>query len=176
MLGLEYISLPIKRNTQFYLTGTPQTHFEYGATAAVDLQITDPNGFIDYGAKLYSPIDGFGEYQVSQNQSALIKVTSTDNQIQIVVAHVAYNEAQTRKLVETFPRRVKAGELIGYQGNSGYSGEFAFPTHVHFEILENTGEEFENIGDKLQLCSLLALDVYCSYINNTSHVVLINDL
>ncbi len=190
------VVLPIPLNSSFYLTGTPHTHYPADTRAAVDFQIVDDSGFIEKGIPLYSPFDGYARVVLTENDSRSVEIVSGSRKWKVAIAHVMDDSKAARKLIKTFPKYVMKGELIAYQGDSGYYGDERVPVHVHYEVFvvqsrgfEPTGSEpmggrsleltFEELGTndwdndnlKIDLCRLLYLEKYCDYVDEEGYVV-----
>ncbi len=167
--------LPIMPTTQFYLTATPKNHSIDGNRSAIDFQIIDDMGFIDKGAPLYAPIDGTAEYILSPNESGVVEITSFNNEWKIVIAHLENETNTSKSIINTYPKHVRKGELIGYQGDSGYINGGKFPVHVHFEVFKNINGEFSNDNSVIDICSQINLKEHCNYIDNSGYVIFIKD-
>jgi len=167
--------LPIKPTTQFYLTATPLNHSTDGNRAAIDFQIIDDAGFIDKGAPLYSPLDGYAIYTESPNNSGVIEIEYYDNKWKLVIAHIENEAKASKEIINTYPKHVKKGELIGYQGDSGYINNSKFPVHVHFEVFKKFEGEFTNDDSVIDICSQINLNQECDYIDYSGYVIFIKD-
>lgn len=169
------ISLPIENTTRFYLTSTPGTHYPSNTRAAIDLQIIDKLGFIDKGAPLYAPFDGIAEITESPNGSLTLGITKSDNEWKVNISHIANDTQKARELIESYPKRVITGELVAFQGDSGYVNNGNFPVHVHYELFIQKDGEYINNNEIIDICSRLKLSHYCKWVDKHSRVILIED-
>ncbi len=171
-----YIDLPIRPNSNFYLTATPKNHSQDGNRSAVDFQIVDRLGFIDKGAPLYSPINGHAEYLESPNGSGVIEITSHDKQWKIVIAHVVNDIKTAQELNSSYPKYIIKDELVAYQGDSGYKTDGSkFAPHVHYELFKKIDGEFQNNNQVIDICSKINLKKHCDWIDNSGYVIYIHD-
>lgn len=166
--------LPVRPRTSYYLTGTPRTHSADGSDASIDLQITNDRGLVWLGAPLYAPVSGYARYAKSENGSGMIIIRSTDDEYEVVLAHILDDTKYTKKVLDTYPRHVIAGELIAFQGNSGYINGARLPTHVHMSVFVRSGDEYENPNKKIRICERIGVEHYCEFIDRTNEVILVN--
>jgi len=170
------IVLPISLETVFYLTGTPITHSSDESRAVIDFQIPDELGLITKGAPLYAPFDGYATYSESENASGMIEITSNEKQWKIILAHVLNDTKTAKKLNKSYPKHVVKGELISFQGDSGYASSYSrFPVHVHYELFMRQGDEYTGDNGIIDICSQLSLTQYCDYVDKSGKVLLIYD-
>jgi murein DD-endopeptidase MepM/ murein hydrolase activator NlpD len=171
--------LPIVPHTFFYLTATPKNHSKDNNRAAIDFQIADEFGFIDRGAPLYAPFDGSGIVTISPNKSVTLELTSNNGEWKLIFAHIENSSRRAQLLNQTYPKHVVKGEIIAYQGNSGFdTKEQPFPVHVHFEVfkkIKESGEEYSNKDEYIHLCRTINLEYYCNYIDNNNRLLFITD-
>lgn len=168
--------LPIKRKTNFYLTATPLNHSVDGNRAAIDFQIPDELGFIDKGAPLYAPFDGFAKITESPNGSLVLEITKSDKQWKILFAHIMNDTTIAKELNATYPKHVIQGELIAYQGDSGYTPKGTlFPVHVHFEVFKLVDGEYTNDNRLIDICSKLNLKNQCDWIDESGYLMYLWD-
>jgi len=170
------LDLPILPNTKFYLTATPKNHSANSDRAVIDFQIVDEKGLINKGAPLYSPFDGYAIYTKSPNNSGILEVTSLDKKWRIVIAHIANDIKLAENLINSYPKHVAKGELIAYQGDSGYiqKGE-KFPVHVHFEVFKLEKNNYTNDNKIIDICSTLNLERQCNWIDASGYVLFISN-
>lgn len=168
--------LPIKPNTPIYLTATPKNHSVDGNRAAIDFQIPDELGFIDKGAPLYAPFDGFAQITKSPNDSLTLEIIKSDSKWKVLMAHIMDDTKAAQALIATFPKRVIQGDLIAYQGDSGYDTKGArFPVHVHFEIFKLVNGKYINDNRQIDICSKLNLKRQCKWIDDSGYFMYVWD-
>lgn len=170
------IDLPIKPGTLFYLTATPKNHSTDGNRSAVDIQIVNNLGFVEKGIPLYSPIDGHATYIKSPNGSGVIEILSQNKEWKAVIAHIANDLQISKSLISTYPKHVIKGELIAYQGDSGYFPDGRkFPVHVHYEVFMLKEGRYVNDDSQIDICSKIKLSDHCRYVDESGYVVFVND-
>ncbi len=124
----------------------------------IDIFSGEPSGI----TPVYAPYDGFVTRLETWKSSLIIRVPEDPlqpgRQIWLYMTHLAYADG-TSLVLDRFPPGsmeipVKAGDLLGYQGD--YSGNPARPVgvHLHFSIVLDDGQgsflnelEFENTID-----------------------------
>lgn len=168
--------LPIKPNTPIYLTATPLNHSVDGNRAAIDFQIPDELGFIDKGAPLYAPFTGYAEITKTSNDTLALEIIKYDKQWKLVIAHIMDDAKTAQALNATFPKHVIQGELIAYQGDSGYTTKGArFPVHVHFEVFKLVNGQYTNDNRLIDICSKLNLKKHCDWIDESGYLMYLWD-
>jgi len=163
--------LPIQ---YFYmLTGTPKTHAQRPEKAALDLVLynyAEGSGYFkDDKAVIKANMDGYAVFHYASNGSAIVTITSTRN-YQAHYAHIEDHSVEAKKIIGTFPKYVRKGEIVAYQGDTGFFGIQKMPEHLHYEIsiIDNLGK-VNNFDSILNVCNMAGIEEKCYYRNNTGY-------
>lgn len=149
---------------RYQLTGIPETHMQRPYKAALDIQIKQNEGWSNKDdAELYAIIDGYAKLEEADNKAWVVNIVSYDNEWMVSYAHVEYDTDRAKRVNISFPKNVKRGELIGYQGNTGYWNGVRVPEHLHYEVSKSNNGTFTNYNSIVQICTLTTIESDCNY-------------
>ncbi len=156
--------LPI--SDYYILTGTPRTHAQRPEKAAIDIQVKQGSSWgLKDDAKLYAIADGYATMYMVENRSAVVTIETNNKIWNIHYAHIENDTDRARTLKGHFPRKVLKGDLIGFQGNTGYYNGKRVPEHLHYEINKKINGRDSNYDSVIGICRIAGIQNDCNYRN-----------